>query len=82
VSARGDEAQLRVRDHGRGIEPGDQERVFERFERATSDHAIKGLGLGLYITRQIVQAHGGTVTLDSAVGVGSTFTVTLQTGLA
>src|SRR5262249_2053709 len=71
----GDEVvELRVRDHGIGIDPVHQARISERFERAVSvDYG--GLGLGLYITRQIVSAHGGTIAVESSQGQGSTFVV-------
>jgi signal transduction histidine kinase len=51
--------------------------VFERFERAVPSSHYGGLGLGLYIARSIVLAHGGTITVDSEPGAGSTFTVLL-----
>jgi signal transduction histidine kinase len=67
-------ALIRVRDHGIGIAPDDQKRIFGRFERAVSVN-YGGLGLGLYITRQIVMAHGGTIRVESTLGEGSTFVV-------
>jgi signal transduction histidine kinase len=70
-------AQLDVRDEGIGIDPEDQSRVFGRFERAVSTHHFGGLGLGLYIAREIVEAHGGAIRVQSALGSGSTFTVEL-----
>lgn len=70
-------ARLFVRDRGMGIAPLDHERIFERFERAASPKHFGGLGLGLYITRQIVEAHGGTIRVSSAPGEGSTFLVEL-----
>lgn len=70
-------ARLLVRDRGPGIAPADQERIFLPFERAVSYLNASGFGLGLYIVRQIVEAHGGTTRLDSAVGRGSTFVVEL-----
>jgi signal transduction histidine kinase len=74
VEIRGGEraARLVVRDHGIGISPDDLERVFERFERAVDARSYGGMGLGLYIVRQIVEAHGGTVHLESQLGAGST----------
>ena len=57
--------------------PEDQERVFRPFERAAPTAGAVGLGLGLYIVRQIVEAHGGTVSLESAPGRGAAFTVHL-----
>ncbi len=70
-------ARVRVRDRGIGIEAADQERVFGRFERAVPTHHFGGLGLGLYIAREIVEAHGGEIRLESSPGTGSTFTVDL-----
>jgi signal transduction histidine kinase len=66
-----------VRDRGIGIAPKDATRIFERFERAVSARHYGGMGLGLYITRQIVEAHGGTIRVDSVPKEGSTFTVEL-----
>lgn len=78
VEAAGDQAKLTVRDHGVGIAQADQARVFERFERASpAGLESRGLGLGLWIVRQIAEAHGGAVSLESALGAGSTFTVVL-----
>ena len=70
-------AQLSVKDSGRGIAPEHQERIFGRYERATSASEASGLGLGLYISAQIVQDHGGEMSLESELGAGSTFTVSL-----
>jgi PAS domain S-box-containing protein len=71
-------AHLVVRDHGLGIAKESQERIFERFERiAPVRHHASGFGLGLWIARQIVEAHGGTITVDSRPGEGSAFTVDL-----
>jgi signal transduction histidine kinase len=77
VEMEGDLARLSVRDHGIGIAPSDHERIFERFERAASARHYGGLGLGLYITRQVVEAHGGTIRVVSHTGAGSTFAVEL-----
>ncbi len=70
-------ARLTVRDHGIGIPREDQERIFDRFERAVSVRSYGGMGLGLYVVRQIVVAHGGSIRVQSAPGQGSTFTVEL-----
>jgi two-component system, LuxR family, sensor kinase FixL len=70
-------ARLTVADRGIGIDPEAQERVFDRFERAVPSEHFGGLGLGLYIARQIVGAHGGEIHVESEPGVGSTFTVVL-----
>jgi signal transduction histidine kinase len=77
VRGAGDRARLEVHDRGIGIAPGDRERIFERFERAVSASHFGGLGLGLYISREIVVAHGGTIHIDSQPGSGTTFTVEL-----
>ena len=77
VRPHGDAAQLVVRDHGIGISPADQQSIFGRFERAVSSTHYGGLGLGLYIVQRIVERLGGSVTCESALNEGSTFTVTL-----
>ena len=81
MEARGDRAVLSVRDRGIGISEADQLRIFQRFERAVSRRNYGGFGLGLWIVRQIVEAQGGTVRVESSPGGGSTFTVELDTGL-
>ena len=73
----GTAATIKVTDHGIGIEPDHQARIFERFQRAVSHKNISGLGLGLYIAKQIVDAHDGRITVESTPGQGSTFTVVL-----
>ncbi|HZI09601.1 MAG TPA: ATP-binding protein [Myxococcus sp.] len=73
----GDRARLVVVDHGMGILPEDRERIFERFERAVSARHIGGLGLGLWTARAIVEAHGGTISVEDTPGGGATFTVEL-----
>ena len=70
-------ARLSVEDEGIGIPPADQERIFDRFERAIPDRNYGGLGLGLWIARQIVEAHGGQIRVRSAPDRGSTFEVLL-----
>ncbi len=79
VTVEGDpeRARFTIADQGVGIAPDDQERIFERYERAVAAGGVLGLGLGLFIARQIVQAHGGAIRLMSALGSGSTFTVEL-----
>jgi signal transduction histidine kinase len=68
-------ATISVSDCGPGVAPEVLPHIFERFRRAGS--SAGGLGLGLYIARQIVEAHGGTIGVESAVGKGATFTVAL-----
>jgi signal transduction histidine kinase len=77
VSNPGARARIVVRDHGIGIAPEHQRRIFERFERAASARHYGGFGIGLWIARQIVEASGGTIAVESAPGAGSTFTVDL-----
>ena len=73
-------ALLRVRDLGIGIAPEDQQRIFKRFERATSARNYGGVGLGLWIVHELVAASGGSVSVVSALGAGATFAVELPTG--
>ena len=70
-------ARLVVRDHGPGIAPQDQARIFEPYERAASYLNVSGFGLGLFIVKQIVEAHGGTIRVESAPGRGTAFVVEL-----
>lgn len=72
-------ARLAVSDQGIGIAPEDVDRIFARFERAVPSNHYGGLGLGLYITRHIVQAHGGSIEVSSRAGEGSTFAIELPT---
>jgi signal transduction histidine kinase len=68
-------AEICVKDQGDGIPLEKQASIFERFERATDNSGISGLGLGLYITRQIVEAHHGLIRVESQPGQGASFTV-------
>lgn len=77
VSSRDRRGILVVRDHGLGVSEEDQERIFQRFERAVSSRELGGLGLGLFITQQIVKNHGGVITLESSPGKGASFRVEL-----
>ena len=70
-------AVIEVRDHGIGINARDQERIFDAFERVLHQDRTGGLGLGLFITKQLVDAHGGAITLQSQPGNGALFSVTL-----
>jgi len=73
----GERVAVRVRDQGIGIAREDRERVLGRFERAVSSSHYGGLGLGLYITNEIAQAHGGSIEIESEPGQGATFTLSL-----
>jgi signal transduction histidine kinase len=80
VEDAGSLARLLVRDRGIGIAPGDQERIFGRYQRAVSGEHFGGFGLGLWLGRRIVEAHGGRISVRSAPGSGSTFAVELPKG--
>src|SRR5262249_26054393 len=80
IAAAAGGARLTVSDGGIGISTDDMTRIFERFERGVSGRQFGGFGLGLYIVRQLVEAHGGSISVDSRVGSGSTFTVVLPDG--
>ncbi len=69
--------RLSIRDHGIGIAECDQVRIFEQFQRATSSRSNGGFGVGLWITRQLVLAMRGEISVASELGSGSTFTVVL-----
>ena len=71
--------QLAVHDTGIGIAPEDQGRIFEEFQQAAhqTEKSREGTGLGLALSKRMVELHGGTISVDSAPGKGSTFTVEL-----
>jgi signal transduction histidine kinase len=77
LRAEGGRAELTVRDTGIGIAEGHLDHVFDRFWRAPSVRGMAGSGLGLAITRWVVQAHDGSITVESVVGHGTTFLLTL-----
>ena len=77
LSARGERAILQIRDFGPGIATEKQAKLFDRFERAVSARNVSGLGLGLFISRQIVDAHRGSIELWSEPGKGCLVTVSL-----
>jgi PAS domain S-box-containing protein len=79
IAVRGDGERVRlvVRDHGIGVPPEDRSRIFERFERLVSAREFSGFGLGLWIVREIVEALGGTIDVDSRPGQGAAFTADL-----
>ena len=74
-------AKISVKDCGKGIAPEFKEKIFERFERGDVSEGIQGLGLGLYIVRQILEAHRGHISVESVLGSGSTFIVELPENL-
>lgn len=77
VEKKGIMAVLTVSDQGIGISADFQTRIFERFERGVSSKSFGGLGLGLYISREFIEAHGGTIKVESELNKGSTFIVEL-----
>jgi signal transduction histidine kinase len=79
VGAVGGQVVVKIRDHGMGIRADEQRHVFQKFVRGSAAKAasIKGTGIGLAMAREIVVAHGGTITVESQEGVGSTFIVRL-----
>ena len=77
IANTGRQATITVFNYGPGISPEDRERVFERFERAISANTTSGLGLGLYISREIVKMHGGSIEVESEKGAWARFRMTL-----
>jgi signal transduction histidine kinase len=75
VLKNGDRAIVRVRDYGLGVAEADRDRIFERFERGVSERSYAGLGLGLWIARQIVNAHGGWIGVTAPEGPGAEFSL-------
>jgi signal transduction histidine kinase len=82
VRAEGERALLEVTDHGIGIAPDDQARIFGRFERAVPVRHYGGFGVGLWVARSVAEEHGGKVRVTSRPGLGSTFTLELPRGEA
>ncbi|KAB8332445.1 response regulator [Scytonema tolypothrichoides VB-61278] len=78
----GDKVELKIQDTGTGIAPQELPRIFERFHRVRGVQARshEGSGIGLALVQELVHLHGGTVEVESVLGVGTTFTVTLPTG--
>lgn len=77
VNATAGGAEIVVRDQGRGVAKENHTRIFQRFERAEKGDAISGLGLGLYIVKQILESHQGSIRLESDLGQGAAFFVDL-----
>jgi PAS domain S-box-containing protein len=80
LEAGADTVTLRVTDRGLGIAPEDQPRLFQKFQRVASERHYSGFGLGLWIVKQVLDAMGGTIQVESAPGQGATFTVSLPRG--
>ncbi len=80
LEARGNQVCATVRDRGPGIPPGDQQRIFAQFERGAGVSDVPGLGLGLFISRQIAQSHEGTLDVESTPGHGAAFRLCLPAG--
>jgi signal transduction histidine kinase len=77
VLADGARAQLRVRDTGAGIRPDELPHIWDRLFRGDTSRTERGLGLGLSLVKAVIEAHGGTVEVESDPGRGSTFTISL-----
>lgn len=77
VYREGDEARIEVQDHGIGISKENQKRIFQQFERVSAKTVVAGLGLGLFISEQIVAAHGGSIVVESEINEGALFRVCL-----
>jgi two-component system sensor histidine kinase KdpD len=73
----GSDARVEVADHGPGLRPGEEQRVFEKFYRAREGAQPGGIGLGLTIARGVVEAHGGAMTAANRAGGGAVFQFTL-----
>jgi len=82
AEVRGDMLEVSVADQGIGISEEDRARLFQRYQRVggSRSQSIRGTGLGLYLSKGFVESHGGTLTVESTPGAGSTFTFTLPTG--
>lgn len=77
VYCEGDEARIEVQDRGIGISQENQKRIFQQFERVSAKTVVAGLGLGLFISEQIVAAHGGSIVVESEINEGALFRVCL-----
>lgn len=77
VYRQGNEARVEVQDHGIGISSENQKRIFQQFERVSAKTVVAGLGLGLFISEQIVAAHGGSIVVESQINEGALFRVCL-----
>jgi signal transduction histidine kinase len=71
------DAVVRIQDHGVGMSTEDIKRIFEKFFRSTKTDNVQGVGLGLFIVNRIIELHGGSIKVESELGVGTTFIVSL-----
>ena len=67
--------QIRIKDNGKGIHQEDLHHIFKRFYRSRYSKDTQGIGLGLPLAKSVVEAHGGTIEVDSRIGVGTTFVI-------
>jgi signal transduction histidine kinase len=75
----GEAVSISVRDHGPGLTELEQSRVFDKFYRGRYDRsAVQGTGMGLSIAKEILEAHGGSIRVESVLGQGSLFTIVLR----
>ena len=78
IRTNGEWVEIRVTDRGPGVLPHERERIFERYARGSAgERQRRGLGLGLHLARAVVERHGGAIGVDSVIGQGSTFWITL-----
>jgi PAS domain S-box-containing protein len=77
LSLEKENALLEIKDNGIGIEIKDHDRIFQQYERAVSASSVSGLGLGLFIVKEIIETHDGSISVESEIGSGSTFKVLL-----
>ena len=80
IEKKGKMASVSVTDQGYGIDKVDSERIFGRFERASHSAEVSGLGLGLFISKEIIESHAGRIYVTSHLGRGSTFTFEIPIG--
>jgi signal transduction histidine kinase len=75
ATSTGSRVRFEIADHGIGIQPGERERIFEKFGRGRNQEGqqVAGAGLGLYLSRRIVQVHGGDLAVESTPGRGAVF---------
>jgi signal transduction histidine kinase len=77
LSSDGKNAVVCITDHGIGMSENVKERIFDQYYQADTSHRSSGFGLGLSIAKRIVELHDGTINVESSIGVGSSFTVSL-----